>query len=266
MAKMRLTCGKKIKHGDFTGLAANYAGYRPGYSEHVLTAILGILKKKLNAIEAADIGAGTGIWTRMLAAKGCKVIAVEPNDEMRKYGIAGNKGLDIHWKKGSAEKIPLKNGCCDLVTMASSFHWTEFQTAVREFSRILKKNGWFAALWNPRLIEVNPLLAEIERELKRIVPRLKRVSSGKSEFCNSLTQRLDECGYFKEIIYMESRHVEHMTRERYIGIWESVNDIRVQAGAKRFKTFMDYIKTRLSGIEYIDAAYLTRAWAAKIKK
>ena len=38
-----------------------------------------------------------------------------------------------------------------------------FDKATSEFSRVLKPDGCFVALWNPRLIEANPLLVEIER-------------------------------------------------------------------------------------------------------
>ena len=48
------------------------------------------------------------------------------------------------------------------------FHWTEFDTTVKESLRVLRKNGRFTALWNPRLIEVNPLLIEIENHLSEL--------------------------------------------------------------------------------------------------
>jgi ubiquinone/menaquinone biosynthesis C-methylase UbiE len=49
----------------------------------------------------------------------------------------------------------LADGSVDLVSMASSFHWADFDTACDEFHRILRSGGVFVALWNPRLIEVN---------------------------------------------------------------------------------------------------------------
>ena len=64
-----------------------------------------------------------------------------------------------------------------MVCMASSFHWPNFAAAVREFSRILKPGGLFMALWNTRCYESNPLLAEIEGFLHKLVPDIKRVSS-----------------------------------------------------------------------------------------
>jgi ubiquinone/menaquinone biosynthesis C-methylase UbiE len=252
-----------IAHGNYTSLAKNYSAYRPGYSELVLKGILSFIGKHPGDIDFVDVGAGTGIWTRMVSKKVCRITAVEPNNEMRKYGIRDSEGTNILWIKGTAESTGLSENSADLITMASSFHWTDFDRAVKEFYRVLRSEGWFAALWNPRLVELNPMLVEIENKLKEIVPDLKRVSSGRSEFSDNLTERLLESGKFIDVNYMEATHLERMTPERYIGIWESVNDVRVQAGPKKFAVFLDYIRGCVQGHEYIDATYLTRAWVAK---
>jgi tRNA1(Val) A37 N6-methylase TrmN6 len=77
-----------MTHGDFTALADDYARYRPGYAPSVTTAILALVGRPPIEIDAADVGAGTGIWTMMLAARGLhSITAVEPNDEMRRQGI-----------------------------------------------------------------------------------------------------------------------------------------------------------------------------------
>ena len=67
-----------MKHGDFTGLAADYARFRAGYAPQVAAAILGYTERRPAGIDAADVGAGTGIWTRTLAALGLhSVVAVD---------------------------------------------------------------------------------------------------------------------------------------------------------------------------------------------
>ena len=116
-----------MKHGDFTALAGDYAKFRPGYAPQVATAILGFVGRDPASIDAADVGAGTGIWTRILAARGLRsIVAVEPNDEMRAQGIESSSGTDITWVKGSAEATGLQDSSVDLVSMASSFHWADF--------------------------------------------------------------------------------------------------------------------------------------------
>ena len=159
------------------------------------------------SIDAADIGAGTGIWTRMLAARGLhSVVAVEPNDDMRGQGIETSRGTDIVWRKGSAEATGLPDGSADLVSMASSLHWADFDKACDEFHRILRPGGVFVALWNPRFIEANPLLVEIEAQIARLKPDIRRVSSGRSGITERLTEMLSAKPQFAEVLYLEGRH------------------------------------------------------------
>lgn len=255
-----------IKAGDFTGLASDYSLHRPDYCPSVLKGLLGISNKPAREIDFSDVGAGTGIWTRMVHGKGVKsVTAVEPNDEMRANGIADSAGTSIRWLAGSAEQTGLPEASCDWLSMASSFHWADFDKATREFHRVLRPGGRFTALWNPRLIEVNPLLVEIEAHLDTLRPGIKRVSSGRSGITETLTEQLWASQYFEDVVYLEGRHVIAMTPERYIGAWRSVNDLRVQLGPEKFDAFLSFVGQRISGMDVIEATYLTRAWSARRK-
>jgi ubiquinone/menaquinone biosynthesis C-methylase UbiE len=253
-----------MKHGDFAGLAGDYARFRAGYAPQIATAILGYLGRDLARVDAADIGAGTGIWTRALAARGLRsVVAVEPNDEMRERGIETSRGTDIVWRKGWAEATGLPDGSADLATMASSFHWADFDKACDEFHRILRPGGVFAALWNPRFIEANPLLVEIEAQITRLKPDVRRVSSGRSGITERLTDMLTAKPQFAEVLYLEGKHSVRQTSEEYIGAWRSVNDLQVQLGPELFREFLDFTQDRIAGVTAIETTYLTRAWVAR---
>lgn len=255
-----------LKAGDFTGLAKDYSQNRPDYSPSVLKALLALLDKPLSEIDFVDVGAGTGIWTRMVHAKGLRtVVAVEPNEDMRQSGIAASAHHNICWLDGSAEITGLADDSADWLSMASSFHWANFDKALAEFHRILRAGGRFTALWNPRLIEVNPLLLEIEAHLDNLRPNIKRVSSGRSGITETLSEQLWASPYFDDVVYLEGRHIIKMTPERYLGAWRSVNDLRVQLGAEKFDAFLNFVEHRIAGLEVIDATYLTRAWSARRK-
>lgn len=255
------------KPGDFTGLAENYSLYRPGYAPVILRALQGLIGKPWNTIDFADVGAGTGIWTRMVAEQGThSAIAVEPNDDMRHFGEKDSIKNPIEWVKGNGENTSLSESSCDLVSMASSFHWVDFNAGTREFHRVLKPGGVFCALWNPRKIEENPLLVEIEDTLYEMAPHIKRVSSGRAAFTESLFKQLESCGHFSEVLYCEAQHIAKQRPEHYLGVWWSVNDIRAQAGEDSFKRFMSYVEDRIRDVPVIETTYLTRAWMAKVAK
>ncbi|WP_084386814.1 class I SAM-dependent methyltransferase [Castellaniella caeni] len=254
------------RQGDFTGLAGDYSQYRPDYCPSILNGLFGLLKKRPADVDFVDVGAGTGIWTRMVQAAGVKsAVAVEPNADMRAAGMADSASLAVAWLPGSAEKTGLGDQVADWVTMASSFHWADFESSTREFHRILRPEGRFTALWNPRLIELNPLLMEIEEHLSLYKKNIKRVSSGRSGITDRLTEMLWGSTYFDDVVYLEGRHVIQMSPERYVGAWRSVNDLQAQLGSDNFSKFLRFVESKVASLPFVEATYLTRAWSARRK-
>ena len=253
-----------LKRGEFDALADHYSTSRPDYSPSVLDALIGLLARPVSDLDFADVGAGTGIWTRMIAARGPRsCFAVEPSDDMRAAGIADSGGLGITWSKGVAEATGLRHGDFDWVTMASSFHWADFDGAVDEFRRILRPGGWLTMLWNPRLVSHSPLLTEIEEHIEELKSGLVRISSGSSGITRTLTDRLWDCGMFRNVVYAEGRHKIHMSPTRYLNAWKSVNDLQVQLGPVLFESFLSFVEGKVGGLEEVEATYLTRAWSAQ---
>jgi SAM-dependent methyltransferase len=255
---------KELTPGDFTGLAEDYARYRPGYAPDAVKALTGLLSARPGALDAADVGAGTGIFTRMLAAQGFRsVTAVEPNTDMRQTGMHVNAGHNITWREGRGEATGLAAESVDLVTMASSFHWVDAGKGLTEFHRILRKDGLFAALWNPRHIEDNPLLLDIETKAAVLAGDTTRRSSGLSGRAAEMTQLLTDSPLFGMPLYLEGRHRMNFTPEAYLGVWRSVNDWQVKLGPSRFKLFLDYVADRVRDLDKIEVTYLTRAWIVR---
>jgi ubiquinone/menaquinone biosynthesis C-methylase UbiE len=108
----------------------------------------------IQAAVVADVGAGTGLLTRDLLRHGCRVIAVEPNPEMRAAAdrlLGGTPGYQS--LNACAEAIPLENASVDLVTAAQAFHWFDVDRARAEFLRILKPKGQVVLIWNDRVTD-----------------------------------------------------------------------------------------------------------------
>lgn len=139
----------------FSDRAADYVRYRPGYPPEAIDAILRGLGEPA-ALTAADIGAGTGISARLLAERGLRVFAVEPNDAMRDAGRSTRSASGgsedgrggITWLDGTAEATGLPEVSVDLVLCAQSYHWFEPAAACREFGRVLRPGGRLALMWN----------------------------------------------------------------------------------------------------------------------
>lgn len=125
----------------FSGRAKLYALARPSYAQGAVDLIRGSVPQE-GVI--ADIGAGTGIFTRQLLSAGYRVYAVEPNADMR--GMLSDCGAEVVCAPAEATGLPDKS--VDLVTAAQAFHWFDKEKFRAECRRILCGGGKVLLLWN----------------------------------------------------------------------------------------------------------------------
>ena len=150
----------------FSNRVADYVRYRPGYPP----ALLDWLHRDIGipaTTPVADIGAGTGISTRLFLDAGHPVIAVEPNVAMRaaaeNWLAAGHPQLAF--VAGTAEATTLGDASVGLVSAAQAFHWFDTEALRPEWRRILRPGGMALVYWNSRLLDSSPFLSAYEQLL-----------------------------------------------------------------------------------------------------
>ncbi|HEY0333510.1 MAG TPA: class I SAM-dependent methyltransferase [Stenotrophomonas sp.] len=146
----------------FSNRVADYVRYRPGYPPQLIEWIHGPLGVAPDA-RVADIGAGTGISSRIFLQAGHPVIAVEPNAPMRlaaERWLADAPGFQA--VAGNAESTTLDTASVDLVVAAQAFHWFDTEAVRGEWKRILRPGGRVVVFWNSRLLEATAFLADYE--------------------------------------------------------------------------------------------------------
>lgn len=124
----------------FGRVAEEYERARPEYPREAVERAAAELGLRTDAT-VLELGAGTGKLTRLLAERFARVIAVEPDDEMRRR-IAGDA------RAGTAEQIPLGDGEVDAVFVGDAFHWFDTGAALAEITRVARPGGGLALLWN----------------------------------------------------------------------------------------------------------------------
>jgi SAM-dependent methyltransferase len=130
----------KILRNAFGEVAGEYDRLRPGPSAEALDWLI-----PPGATDVLEIGAGTGILTRLLAERVPHVTAVEPDDRMRAL-LPRMPGVEV--LAGWAEALPAADASVDAVVAASAWHWVDEERAVPEVARVLRPNGRLALVWN----------------------------------------------------------------------------------------------------------------------
>lgn len=151
----------------FSDRVDDYVRYRPDYP----VALLDWLQREQGVDRhwrVADVGAGTGISSKMFLDAGYRVTAVEPNAPMRGAAEQWLRGYDrFDAVDGRADATKLADASVDLVTVAQAFHWFDEAAARREFARILRPQGLVAIWWNSRRLTGTRFLEGYEALLLR---------------------------------------------------------------------------------------------------
>jgi SAM-dependent methyltransferase len=130
-----------VLRGSFGAVAGEYDRLRSGPPPEALDWLL-----PAGANDALEIGAGTGLLTRLLAERVNHVLAIEPDERMRAVLSASAPGVDV--QAGQAEELPAASSTFDVVIAASAWHWVDEERAVPEVARVLRPGGRLALVWN----------------------------------------------------------------------------------------------------------------------
>lgn len=154
----------------FSAVAGGYDRYRPGYPDAMLDWMAATTGAGPGA-RVADLGCGTGIFTRILAGRGYDVAGIEPNEAMLAQARAAGGGAT--YQRGDAAATGLPGGSVTLCTAAQAFHWFELAPTLAELARVLVPGGWSFAIWNLRTDgpfndDYERVLLETSREYKAV--------------------------------------------------------------------------------------------------
>lgn len=142
----------------FTATVEDYRRHRPEYPGALFDWLVADASLEPGDV-VADVGCGTGISSRQLAARGLRVIAIDPNEAMLE--AARREGGDgIEYVLGDAESLPIE-GRVAAVVGGQSFHWFDLDRALVRFRQVLRPKGRVVAFWNLRDRE-DPFMASYE--------------------------------------------------------------------------------------------------------
>jgi len=163
---------KMPEQSPYQGLASGYDRARPAYPDAAL-ALLPVRHGDL----VADIGAGTGIFSRQMACSfpAARIVGVEPGPDMRQRAQDASRHLcNLSFVTGAAEALPLPAGSFALVTAATAAHWFDRPRFYPEAFRCLAPGGMLAIVQNKRRWWDSAFLAGYEDLHEETVPGYRR--------------------------------------------------------------------------------------------
>jgi SAM-dependent methyltransferase len=124
--------------------AEDYEALRPGYAPEAIAWVArrGRLDHRSLVV---DLAAGTGQLSRGFAKRVVRLLAVEPAANMR--AVFASRLPDVAVVGGSAERIPIDDGCADAVVVGNAFHHFDAAIALSEIGRVLRGGGVLALFW-----------------------------------------------------------------------------------------------------------------------
>ena len=158
---MVLRCHDMEGVARFSSRAEVYARARPSYPEAMIDALLASAGARPGAV-IIDLGAGTGISTRLLARVHGRAFGLDPNLSMLD---AGPRLASAPLAAGRAELLPLRNATAHVITAFNAFHWFQPEPFFDEAHRVIAPSGSLALVWNDWNLE-DPFTAEFVRLMR----------------------------------------------------------------------------------------------------
>ena len=124
----------------FSGVAANYAEFRPVYPRALFEWIAGIAPRRERVWDCAT---GNGQAAAMLAEFFAEIIATDASAEQV---TNGTKHPRIRYAVAPAERSGLEDQSIDVVTVAQAAHWFDLPKFYAEARRVLREDG-IVLLW-----------------------------------------------------------------------------------------------------------------------
>jgi SAM-dependent methyltransferase len=221
----------EVASSGFGAEADAYERARPSYPPDAVAWIVDALRIAPGRV-VADVAAGTGKFTRLIAPTGAWIVAVEPVEGMRA------RLPRMPTTAASAERLPFRDESLDAITVAQAFHWFDAPAAFAEFHRVLRPGGRLALVWNARDRSV-PWVDEVWSIMDRVEKRAPW--SGNEQWRDSA---FFESSWFGELHEATFRHEQRLSPADVVERVRSVSHVAVLPPEQR-EAVLEQVRTLL---------------------
>lgn len=131
--------GDRRRAGSFGDDAEQYDRVRPPYPGPLVDELMAE-----RPTTVLDVGCGTGIASRLFAARGCDVLGLEPDARMaavaRRHAVSVEEATFEQWEATSRR--------FDLLVAGQSWHWVDPHQGATKAAEVLRPGGRMGLFWN----------------------------------------------------------------------------------------------------------------------
>jgi SAM-dependent methyltransferase len=118
-------------------------------------SLVGLLPKRLEGLDAVELGCGTAYVSAWLARRGARAVAVDPTPGQLEIAGEMQRQFDLHFPlvRGSGEQVPLASGSFDVaISEYGAAIWADPYRWIPEAARLLRPGGELVFLGNSSLL------------------------------------------------------------------------------------------------------------------
>jgi ubiquinone/menaquinone biosynthesis C-methylase UbiE len=182
--------------------------YLPGRSWKGLAEVL---LRLMAPMVIADLGAGEGTFSQLLAQRAELVIAVDNSEKMVEYGqrMARKNGVqNVEYRRGDLEELPIETGSVDLAFFSQALHHAQHpEQAMAEAYRILRTGGQVAVLdlMRHNFEQAREMYADVWLGFTEVEILRSLKKAGFREVRTAVVHREDESPHFETLMAVGSK-------------------------------------------------------------
>ena len=205
-------------------------------------------------VSVLDVGCGTGIAAELLAARGCTVLGVEPDERMA--AVARDNGIEV--EIGKFESWDAGGRTFELLTSGQAWHWVEPVAGFRHAAEVLADGGRLGLFWNFAHAD-EPVASALNELYDRLAPELGHASmmlGGNQTQHARIAIELRASGLFTDPRVSEWRWRDEFVTERWIANARTQSNHRM-LGPDRVDALLDAVAATIDehggtfGVEYV---------------
>ncbi len=220
--------------------AEQYDRARPPYPAELIDHLT-----RDHPVDVLDAGCGTGIAARLLAARGCRLLGVEPDARMaavaRRHGLLVEQATFEEWDPAGRR--------FDLLTSGQAWHWIDPARGSARAAEVLRPGGRLAVFWN-RGQPPDELREALADAYRRVAPEPGRglalpsgASGGPDQDCHRAAVTFATSPDFDQVSIRPFTHVIGYTTNQWLDQLPTHSDHRTLPRAQ-----LDALMTEVAGV------------------